>query len=186
MGLYLLSMDEINARLLVGTDERPQAPFFSSDGQWLGYWSESDNKLKKIAISGGSPVSLCSADSVYGGPGPIWYSDDTIVYADIPTGIMRVSANGGTPEVLVRGPYASPQLLPDGKSIIYTDITTHPVDKIIVQSLESGEKKELLKAGWARYLTSGHLVYISKNNRFPKKICGYIPAPVNCQECDRA
>jgi serine/threonine protein kinase len=163
-GLYLRSMKDMNVRLLLGTNEKPQTPFFSVDGQWLGYWSESDKKLKKIPIYGGTPIDLCDVDMMIWGAS--WYADDTILYAEIPKGIMRISANGGTPESLVEGPYAFPQLLPDGKSIIYTDVTTKPSYKIIAQSIESGKKEVLLTAGWAKYLTSGHLVYISDNNLF--------------------
>jgi len=163
-GLYLRSMKDMNPRLLLGANEKPQTPFFSVDGQWLGYWSESDKKLKKIPSSGGTPIPLCDVDMTIWGAS--WYADDTILYAEIPKGIMRISASGGTPEVLVAGPYAFPQLLPNGKSIIYTDVATKPSYKIIAQSIESGKKEVLRTAGWAKYLTSGHLVYISDNNLF--------------------
>ena len=45
---------------------------------------------------------------------------------------MRVSANGGTPEVLVKGSIANaakegfpilPQMLPDGKTLLFTNYT---------------------------------------------------------------
>ena len=97
-GLYLRSMDELDARLIAGTDENPHNPFFSPDGQWIGYLSQTDKKLKKIAISGGAPVALCDVANVLGAS---WDSDNTIVYADRRKGIMRVSADGGTPETLI-------------------------------------------------------------------------------------
>ena len=55
---------------------------------------------------------------------------------------MRVSANGGTPELIVKGVVFHPQLLPDGKSLLFTLGAASPY-KIIVQSLQSGERKEL-------------------------------------------
>ena len=58
-GLYLRSVDELDARLIAGTDKDSDQPFFSPDGQWIGYLSQSDQKLKKVAISGGAPVVLC-------------------------------------------------------------------------------------------------------------------------------
>ena len=99
-GLYLRAVDELNAGLIASTGENPQSPFFSPDGQWVGYWSANDSKLKKISIRGGAPVTLCDVGFVYGA---IWYPNDTIVYADVMRGIMRVSSNGGTPEVLDKG-----------------------------------------------------------------------------------
>ena len=38
-GLYLRSMDELNARLIPGTEEFGGAPFLSPDSQSIGYWS---------------------------------------------------------------------------------------------------------------------------------------------------
>jgi serine/threonine protein kinase len=159
-GLYLRSEDELKARLILGTDkDNPQSPFFSPDGQWVGYWSQADNKLKKIAIGGGAPVALCDVIWVNGA---IWNTDNTIVYADVMSGIMRVSANGGTPELLVGGPSSSPQFLPDGKSVIFTNPFG---SNMLVQSLESGERKGL--AGrLGRYLPTGHLVYLLAGNLY--------------------
>jgi hypothetical protein len=96
-GLYLRSMDGLDAKLILGIDENPAQPFFSPDGQWVGYWSQSDRQLKKIAISGGAPVTLCNATIP---KGPMWSTDDTIVYVQQTEGILKISASGGTPECL--------------------------------------------------------------------------------------
>jgi serine/threonine protein kinase len=159
-GLYLRSVDELNASPIAGTGENPQSPFFSPDSQWIGYWSSADRKLKKIAIRGGAPVTLCDVTWVFGA---IWYTDNTIVYSDVTKGIMRVSANGGTPETLIKGPAVAPQLLPDGKSLIFTDVSRSPY-RIVAQSLKSGERKELFAGAAAYYLPTGHLVYGLQNN----------------------
>ena len=174
-GLYLRSVDALDARLIAGTDKDSIHPFFSPDGQWIGYFSQSDQKLKKVAISGGAPVALCDiGDEVYGAS---WDSDNTIVYSDLASGIMRVSANGGTPESLVKASLADltknglpqdPQMLPDGKTLLFTNVTDSADgnnSQIVVQSLKSGERKILIKDGWgARYLPTGHIVYILPNN----------------------
>jgi eukaryotic-like serine/threonine-protein kinase len=62
-GLYLRSITDLNARLIPGTGENPQKPFFSPDGQWIGYVSGADGKLKKISLNGGVPVYLTNNDS---------------------------------------------------------------------------------------------------------------------------
>ena len=98
-------------------------------------------------------MTLCDVTWVFGA---IWYADNTIVYSDVPKGIFRVSANGGTPELLVKGYIGSPQLLPDGKSLIFTDVSRYV---IVVQSLESGKRKDLCAGAGAHYLPTGHLVY---------------------------
>jgi eukaryotic-like serine/threonine-protein kinase len=156
-GLYLRSMDEPGARLVPGTDSNPQSPFFSPDGQWLGYWSQTDNKLKKIAISGGAPAVLCDVKTHVAGA--IWYPDNTIVFSDMGYGMMRVSANGGTPETLVNGTTIFPQLLPDRKSMIFTAAFPINTPIVAVQQLASGKRKELFAGYSVGYLPTGHLVF---------------------------
>ena len=58
-----------------------------------------------------------------------------------------------------------PQILPDGKSVLFTRARPQPY-KIIVQSLKSGERKELFEGDTARYLPTGHIVYALGNNLF--------------------
>ena len=162
-GLYLRSLGELDARLIPGTGGNPQRPFFSPDAKWIGYWSGTDNQLKKIAISGGAPVALTSLS---GGGTFSWGDDGRIVYGQMLAGLMRVSANGGTPEAFIKnekGGLIHPQILPDGESVLFTSIASQPY-KIMVQSLKSGERKELLQGDTARYLSTGHLVYAVGNN----------------------
>ena len=78
---------------------------------------------------------------------------------------MRVSPNGGTPDVLVRvkdGEEAhGPQLLPGGQHVLFTLATGTAPDRwdkahIVVQSLKSGERKTLIEGGSdARYRPDG-------------------------------
>jgi serine/threonine-protein kinase len=165
-GLYLRSMDELDARLIPGSDENPLAPFFSPDGQWLGYWSRANNQLKKISIKGGVPVALCDA-SFAGGAN--WGVDNMIVYPEPGRGIiMRVSANGGTAEEIFKAEgerFTFPQILPDGKTVLFSLNTRLPY-QVVVQSLKLGKRKVLFTGGDPRYLPTGHLVYTLGNNLF--------------------
>ncbi len=160
-GLYLRSVDEWAAKLIAGTEGGDWQPFFSPDGQSIGYFSNSDRQLKKIAINGGAPVNLCSVSAAIMA-GASWSPDNTIVYGQVPGDIMRVSANGGTPESLVKAKSVSsiyPHVLPDGKSVLYTDSagTTHGI--VMVLSGDSGEAKELFPGFSVGYLPTGHIVY---------------------------
>lgn len=162
-GLYIRSVGELKAQIIPGTDkDNPQSPFFSPDGQSVGYWSQADNKLKRIDIRGGASQPLCDVTWVFGA---IWYEDNMIVYADVTSGIMSVSANGGNPVTLVKGFSAAPQLLPDGKSVMFTDTSSQPYT-IVVQTLESEERTELFPGDIARYLPTGHLVYTFEENLY--------------------
>ena len=168
-------MDALDARYIPGTDKDSVQPFFSPDGRWVGYWSQSDQKMKKVAVSGGAPVVLCDTAPLAGEGS--WDTEDTIVYSDAISGIMRVSANGGTPENLIKGSLKTrlkegtarhPQILPDGKTVLFANlIDTFEADsQIVAQSLESGERKVLVKGVQGKYLPTGHIVYQLANNLF--------------------
>jgi serine/threonine protein kinase/Tol biopolymer transport system component len=162
-GIYIRPMDELNARLITGSDKDAGSLFFSPDGQWIGYFSFSDQKLKKISVNGGTPMRLCDASWVYGA---VWYEDNMIVYSDLlGGGVYRVSSNGGDPDLLVSGMTVMPQLLPDGKSVMFMDVASQPF-KTVVQSLESEERTVVLESGAGFYLPTGHLVYLAGNNGF--------------------
>jgi len=53
--------------------------------------------------------------------------------------------------------------MPDGKSLIFTDVSKQPY-RIVLQSLKSGERKELFAGVGSYYLPSGHLIYGLQNN----------------------
>ena len=166
-GLYIRSVNEFTAKLIAGTEEETQCPFFSPDGKWIGYYSPKDLKLKKTTVNGGAPEVLYSGvNQIYGA---WWNEDNGIAYGPFGNDIMRISADGGAPAPLVKQKSGStvknPQILPDGKSILYTsDDGTSREQKIVVQSLKSGETKELFSGSNARYLPTGHIIYKLPNN----------------------
>ncbi len=90
--LYLRTMDQLDAKPIPGT-EGGYHPFFSPDGQWVGFFAA--GKLKKVSIRGGTPLTLCDAVNPRGAS---WGPNDTIVFAPIPVfGLSKISASGGTP-----------------------------------------------------------------------------------------
>jgi serine/threonine-protein kinase len=162
-GLYLRSVDSFEAKPIPGTEGNPERPFFSPDGQWIGYWSAAESQLRKIAISGGAPLTISDAASLGSFS---WGADGTIVFGQTGKGIMRISANGGTPEAIIaeeKDPIIHPQILPDGKSVLYTAVTPGG-GKIVVHAPRSGEQKELFPGNAARYLPTGHILYESGYN----------------------
>ena len=121
--LYLRALDQLEALALRGTEgtgiRGGRSPFFSPDGQWVGFWQ--DGQLKKVSITGGAPVPLCVAQNPFGAS---WAADNTILYGQGPDGIWRVSGNGGKPENVVKVEAEQvahgPQLLPGGAPILFT------------------------------------------------------------------
>ena len=160
-GLCLRSLDGLDAKLIAGT-ENSKMPFFSPDGKWIGYWSETEGQLMKIRTDGGAPVFITRDEPV----GYLsWYKEDTILYTG-EQGIMSVSSNEGVPELLIKetdNPFYTPRFLPDQKSVIFTQ-EIGGVYKITVQSLESGEKSIVAQGSDAYYLPTGHLVYLDEKN----------------------
>jgi eukaryotic-like serine/threonine-protein kinase len=135
--------------------------FFSSDGQWIGFWLK--GYLHKISVSGGAPVVVCALATT---PlGATWGADNSILFGGS-DGIWRVSADGGTPRrvlTLRTGQRAyGPQLLPDGRTVLFTLAQTTDWNdaQIVVQSLEGGAPRTVLPGGTdGRYVATGHLVY---------------------------
>jgi serine/threonine-protein kinase len=164
-GLYIRSLDELNGKLVPGSDPLSRDPFFSPDGKSIAYVSFGDSMLKTIAVSGGAPVVLCDAEGFRGGS---WEEDGFIVFSRTQAGIMRVSSGGGTPETLVEQQsevFYGPQFLPDRKTLIYTAATDNFMQpRIMVIPSDSEEPKELFSGWFLRYLPSGHIVYFDVDN----------------------
>jgi serine/threonine-protein kinase len=160
-------LEQANYTLFPGTDNAAD-PFFSHDGQWIGFFA--DGKMKKVPVQGGAVVTLCDAPN---GRGASWGEDGNIIATlNLGTGfgLSRVSAAGGNPHVLTKPDekgettHRWPQILPGGQAVLYTDpVVTGVFDDgtIGVYSLKTGQRKVVQKGGYfGRYLPSGHLVYV--------------------------
>ena len=169
--LYVRRLNEQQAMLLPGT-EGADCPFFSPDGQWIGFFA--DGRLKKIGVRGGAAIVLSDAPIGRGGD---WGDDGSIVF--LPNrfgGIMRVSSSnaGVAPEpvtTMTQGEVTHrwPQLLPGGKAVLFTSNTAAASQSgasLVVQQLPSGERKVIQKGYHGRYLPSGHLVYLHDGTLF--------------------
>ncbi len=96
--IYTRGLDRIDPVPLEGTDGG-RAPFFSPDGRWIAFFA--NGRLSKVALAGGSPVTIADAPTPLGG---VWI-DREIVFAGSPTGgLMRVASDGGEPQ-----PFTTPR-----------------------------------------------------------------------------
>ena len=169
-GLYLRSMDELQARVLPATQgEVVLDPFFSPDGRWVGYFSPNDGQLKKVPVGGGEAVFITEVTGFTGNPS--WSLDDSILYVQggivdgrIGRRIMRVASNGGNPDRLVERPGAplfAPTMLAGGRSILFATVSSAGDQiSVVVRSLESADEKVLFTGGPNfDFLAAGYLVY---------------------------
>jgi predicted Ser/Thr protein kinase len=138
-------LDQPTATLLPGT-EGGRDPFFSPDGQWIGFFA--GGKLKKISVLGGASLALCDATNGRGGS---WGEDGNIVAALSPaagTGLSRVSAAGGPPQALTKPlqgerDHRWPKVLPGGNGVLFSAFLGGNADEasIEVLSLKTGQTK---------------------------------------------
>jgi serine/threonine-protein kinase len=121
--------------------------------------------LRVLSLDGGTPADVCL---VAAPPlGAAWTSTGTIVLGSIDgSGLLTVPATGGIPQPVGSsrsgGIEAWPDALPDGTSVLYTMMPAagRPA-YVAVVSLATGERKQLFEGSAARYLPSGHLVYLA-------------------------
>ena len=172
--IYLRRTDRFDAVPVSGT-EGGVDPFFSPDGQWLGFIGGAvpsggivnltSGKLKKVPIGGGPPTTLGDAAN----RGASWGPDDTIVFtATATSGISRVSAAGGTPEPLTKlqpseRSHRWPSFLPSGKAVLFSiqpNGASFDDALIAVRSLQTGEQRVIAQGGYSPiYLPTGHIVF---------------------------
>ena len=161
--LYRRSLGQFEWLPISGT-EKAELPFFSPDGEWIGFVAE--GKLKKVALAGRAPQVLCDAPNSFGATwGPKGF---IVVNPDSPAGLLRVSELGGAPEKLIDPDSAAgeselnwPQFLPDGDSLVFTTWKGDSVEgsQIMLLDLATGERKLLMDGGYGRITPSGHLLY---------------------------
>jgi Tol biopolymer transport system component len=170
--LYFREMDKAAAIPLDGTTGASN-PFFSPDGQWIGFFA--DNKLKKVSVRGGASITVCDSNA---NRGAAWGEDGYIYFPrEFTSPLSRVQAAGGAPEVVTHlDPARSqvthrwPQLLPGGRAILFTasaDNNNFEHSTVEVAPLETG-KPELLvaNASFGRFLPGGYLAYVSQGTLF--------------------
>jgi len=175
--LYMRRLDGFDNVALAGT-EGGANPFFSPDGEWVGFTvGRPGGALKKVPALGGAVHAIAdvgASGDIFSVQAADWGPDDTIFFAanhPKARGLWRVPASGGvarrvtTPregELL----HSWPQLVPGGKAVVYTiwANTGFEGGRIAVQALDGGPPTVLVeRASYGRVVSSdasgAYLVY---------------------------
>ena len=165
--LLIRALNQLQPTALSGLGA-PRGVFTSPDGQWVGFFD--GGTIKKVAIAGGPPVTVCATQGVP--RGAAWSEDGTVIFATTAplSGLQRVSAGGGEPTVITKpdrergeGGHYWPEFLPGGEAVLFT---IYPAAggienaQIAVLNLLTGTSKVLIRGGsHALYVRTGHLIY---------------------------
>ncbi|RMG67449.1 MAG: hypothetical protein D6715_04730 [Calditrichaeota bacterium] len=164
--LYRRTFTSFDAEPISGTTNAT-APFFSPDGQWVGFLS--DGKIKKVPLRGGSAETICEAP---GFRGASWGPGNQIVFSPTYGGPLKwVSASGGPIHPVSRldslhgeRTHRWPQVLPDGEWVLFTigdqnNPNSYVEAQLALQSLKTGERRMLnIQGEMARYVEPGYLI----------------------------
>ena len=165
--IYVRPFDSSDVRTLDGV-AGATAPFFSPDARWVGFGA--GDALYKIPVDGGRATKLASV----GWPvGARWGADGFVYYSETySSGILRVPAAGGDPELLTRLAEGDlghwfPCPLPGGDALLYTVFGKGSLDtwEVRIREFRSGETRPLVRGGYnACYIGAGYLLFGRSGN----------------------
>jgi len=160
--LYLRHLDQADAVELPGT-ENAAYPFWSPDSDVVAFFDPTANKLRKIAVGGGPPVTLCDAVN---GKGGSWNRDGVILFApDSGVALWRVPATGGVPSPVTElgegvNSHRHPRFLPDGDRFLYLARTSQGVGEIWMGSLSGQTPQKITESQAPAEYSAGNLLTV--------------------------
>ena len=176
--LYLRTLDQIDATPIPGTAAAAD-PFFSPDGQWVGFLQT--GVVWKLSLLGGTPERVSTVTELYSQAGASWGDDDHIVVGTETSGLLRVSADGGDLVELTtldasagEAAHRWPSTIADTPAVLFAiahdrgpgiGTSTSPTQLAVV-STETGEVTKLGLDGTSpRYISTGHILYVGAEDR---------------------
>ena len=167
--LFGRKLDSFKSEPLEGT-EGATTPFFSSDGQWIGFIRA--GRFQRVPAAGG-PVTNLADGALASLLGASWGEDGAILYAGSNTakGIRRVPAiGGGAPQIITvvdsveESTHAWPQSLDGGRLVLFTVLGRSGLwddARVVLQDVETGERVTVVERGtFGRYVPTGHVLYV--------------------------
>jgi Tol biopolymer transport system component len=164
--LYVRILNSFDAKPLADT-EGASAPFFSPDGQWVGYAVA--EKIRRAPVSGGPSLPVCEANAPVSelGGGATWADDGNIYIPSTTGGLLRASASGGACAEIVkpdlnRGEIFQPEALPGGRGLLLAILGSFQTTQahIATMDLKTGKLQVIVPQGTnPRYVEPGFLLF---------------------------
>ncbi len=150
--VWIRSLGSVEAHPLPGSESTRSLfpPFiWSPDSRYIAF--DLGGRLKKIDVSGGAAETLCDLKAT--AVGGSWNRDGVVIFGQAAGGVMRVSANGGTPSPLTtldssraEETHFFPWFLPDERHFIYLRVSSKPENTgIYVGSLDVKPEEQDLR-----------------------------------------
>jgi len=163
--LHLRRLDSPDATVLSGTSDAVY-PFWSPDSRYIGFASE--GKLKKVAVSGGPPTTLCPAENMKGGT---WNRDGVILFAPTAaSAVCRVPASGGKAVEITtidkedgENSHRHPRFLPDGRRFLFLarlEGARSDSNRVYLGSLDGGDPRIIAASETEAEYSAGHLLTV--------------------------
>ncbi len=168
--LWLRSLNELTARQLADLRPGGFAPFWSSDGKHVAFFS--NGQLLQVDVAGGTPTVIAESSTFRQQLTPgAWNSDGTVVVTHGGR-LARVSSSGGTLEPLTtldtaagETLHAYPHFLPDGQHLLYTAYKgLTPAAVYAIRLDRPAERQKVMAGGSNVQYANGALLYMRGNS----------------------
>ncbi|HEX6644725.1 MAG TPA: protein kinase [Gemmatimonadales bacterium] len=166
--LLVKRRNEVHPVALAGTTGAA-GPFFSPDGEWIGYFTHG-GKLRKVPVAGGGSIDLASSGNetyVIGA----WLDDGRIIFVNDAGGLSSVRSEGG-PTIAVRLADAAHRddpstlaPLPGSRGVLFTGCPGNCATgsgAYVYDFTQDSTRLLVADAGGAWYSPTGHLLYASR------------------------
>jgi Tol biopolymer transport system component/aminoglycoside phosphotransferase (APT) family kinase protein len=153
------NLDDLDAVAIPGS-EGAVAPVVSPDGRSIAFVAS--GAIRTLPVEGGPPFTVVTT-----GAPPTW-SDDGMIYYGRNNVTYRVPAQGGEPVAVTKPEPNILQLnqdaLPGGRGLLLTLYQGTPAQaRIAVVGPEGGSPRTILKGTMARYVATGHILYVNSS-----------------------
>ena len=159
-GLEKRRLNEMRSERIRGA-EGGTRPFFSPDGEWIGFIV--GTKLRKVPVAGGSPIPICEVGT---SARASWGDDGTIVVAR--PSLWKVPAGGGRLQPLIEagegvGQFIDPYVLPGSRAVLVQNRQPPSPGFIEAIDLQTRTRHRLVEGSSGRLTTAGELIFVRQS-----------------------